>query len=285
MEAAMKIFPMIPLVFLAPAAGAQTITQNQIQHVTTSLNHLTILEFGQPITTLAVGDPDNFQIERHGDKVFVKPLRDGVSTNLFVWTATREISYELDPAGQLASMDVLIRTDAAPNSRASVQVATEPSDEEIRKIASLVLSQALMGVEDIVRDPRKSSTGRVEVDLDQIYRTRDQLFVRYSITNLTQSPFRVTSPDISRPLPTERPISLVSLRDHQLAPRTFSAFKAKQSTSVPVLRAECASRDLAPGEKTGGVISFQRPAGDAPELYEFSFGRDQSGPLRVEAVF
>lgn len=277
----MKMFPMIPLAFLAAATVAQTITQNQIQHVATSLNHLTVLEFGEPVTTLAVGNADDFQIERHGDKVFLKPLRDGVSTNLFVWTATREISYELDPAGQLATMDVLIRTEPAPNSR----VSAEPSDEEIRKIASLVLAQAMMGVEDIAREPAKPSAGRVEVDLDEVYRTRDQLFIRYSIANLTQSPFRVTAPEVSAPLPTERPVSLVSLRDHQLAPKTFSAFKAKQSKSVPVLRAECASCDLAPGEKTAGVISFQRPVADAPALYEFTFGRDQNGSLRVEAVF
>jgi len=67
--------------------------------------------FGEPVTTLAVGDGDSFQIERHEDKVFIKPLQQGVSTNLFVWTASRELSYELDPSGSLSSMDVLIRTD------------------------------------------------------------------------------------------------------------------------------------------------------------------------------
>ncbi len=51
----MRMFPIIPLSFMVAAAGAQTITQNQIQHVATSLNHLTVLEFGEPVTTLAVG--------------------------------------------------------------------------------------------------------------------------------------------------------------------------------------------------------------------------------------
>ena len=72
------------------AAGAQTTGQGQIRHVETSMNHLTVLEFGEPVTTLAIGDADNFQIERHEDKVFIKPLQQGVSTNLFVWTASRE---------------------------------------------------------------------------------------------------------------------------------------------------------------------------------------------------
>ena len=97
----MKTLTTISLVLAAAAAGAQTTSQTQIRHIETSLNHLTVLEFGEPVTTLAIADPDSFQVERHDDKVFVKPLREGVSTNLFVWTASRELSYELDPAGQL----------------------------------------------------------------------------------------------------------------------------------------------------------------------------------------
>ena len=132
-----------------------------------------------------------------------------------------------------------------------------------------------MGAEDIAPISEGAEAGRVEVD-EQVYRTRDQLFIRYSIANLTQSPFRVTAPDISRPIPTERPVSLVSLRDHQLAPKAFSASRRK--TGVPVLRAECASHDLAPGQKTEGH-QLSGPAGDA--THEFTFGRDQNGPLRV----
>ena len=111
----MKTLTTICLVLAAAAAGAQTTSQSQIRHIETSLNHLTVLEFGEPVRTLAIADPDSFQVERHDDKVFVKPLREGVSTNLFVWTASRELSYELDPAGQLRAMDVLVRTEPASN--------------------------------------------------------------------------------------------------------------------------------------------------------------------------
>ena len=117
----MKTLMTICLVLAVAAAGAQTTSQCQIRHIETSLNHLTVLEFGESVTTLAIADPDSFQVERHDDKVFVKPLREGVSTNLFVWTASRELSYELDPAGQLAAMDVLVRTDPPPNPHTSAQ--------------------------------------------------------------------------------------------------------------------------------------------------------------------
>lgn len=109
----MKMLITIPFALAVAAAGAQTTNQNQIRHLQTSLNHLTVLEFDEPVSTLAVADPDSFEVERHDDKVFVKPVREGVATNLFVWTASRQLSFELDPAGQLAKMDVLKRLSAS----------------------------------------------------------------------------------------------------------------------------------------------------------------------------
>jgi hypothetical protein len=280
----MKMFMTIFLMFPVAVAGAQTTSQSQIRHIETSLNHLTVLEFGESVTTLAIADPDSFQVERHDDKVFVKPLREGVSTNLFVWTASRELSYELDPAGQLSAMDVLVRTVPPPNPHTSAQAAAEPSDAEIRNIASLVLTQAMMGVEDIAHDADKHPADRVEVTLDQVFRAKDRIYIRYSVANQTKAPFRVTTPDVSAPLPTEQPVSLVSLRDHQITSRTFAAFKVKQGSNLPVMQAESVTRDLAPGEKTTEVISIGSSPATEPQIYQLSFGADQNGSLQVEAV-
>ena len=280
----MKTITIFFLALGAIAAGAQTTSSNQIRHIETSLNHLTVLEFGESVTTLAIADPDSFQVERHDDKVFVKPIRDGVSTNLFVWTTSRELSYELDPPGPLAQMDVLVRTEPVPNPHTSMQASAEPSDAEMRKIASLVLTQAMMGVEGIVHDAEKLATGRVEVDLEQVYRAKDRIYIRYSVTNQTKSPFRVTTPDVCAPVPTEQPISLVSLRNHQITARTFTSFKTTQVSGLTVMQAESAVRDLAPGEKTTGVIGIGISTGNPPQIYQLNFGADQTGPLKVEAV-
>jgi hypothetical protein len=280
----MKTLTTISLALAVAAAGAQTTSQSQIRHIETSLNHLTVLEFGESVTTLAIADPDSFQIERHDDKVFVKPLREGVSTNLFIWTTSREMSYELDPAGQLAAMDVLVRTEPAPKQHVNAQASAEPSDAEIRKIASLVLTQAMMGVEGIVRDPEKRAADRVEVDVEQVYRAKDRLYIRYSIANPSRFPFRVTNPDVCAPLPSEQPISLVSLRNHQINSQTFAAFKARQVSGISVIQAESGARDLAPGEKTTGVISIGSSTDNPPQIYQLNFGADHNGPLKVEVV-
>ena len=271
------------LIVVATATGAQTTSQNQVRHIATSLNHLTVLEFGETVTTLAIGDLDSFEVERSGDKVLIKPLQQGVSTNLFVWTATRELNYELDPAGPVGTMDVLINA-APPSAARPVRAAVEPSDEEIHRIASLVMIQALTGAEVITHDGARRSPGRIEVDLDQIYRAKDRLYIRYSVTDLTNTPFRVVSPDVYAPEPRRQPVSLVSLRDHQLTQKTFSQFKAKQGLQLPVLQNSTTVQDLAPGEKTTGVVSVEISLGDRPQLYQLDFGVDQSGPVRVEAV-
>jgi hypothetical protein len=282
-EAAVKVLTIATIVLATVAAGAQTTTQTQIRHIETSLNHLTILEFGESVTTLAVADPDSFQIERHDDKVFIKPLREGVSTNLFLWTATRELSYELDPAGRLGQMDVMVRAEPAPSSRVSTQASAEPSDAEISKIASLVLTRAMMGVEDMVHDPEKHTTGRVLVDLEQVYRAKDRIYIRYSVANQTRDSFRVTAPEVCAAVPSVQPIALLSLKNHQIASHTFKAFKTKQGSDIDV-QAEPATRDLAPGEKATGVVSIGTSADSSPQMYQLNFGSDRSGPLKVEAV-
>jgi hypothetical protein len=268
------------LVLAASVAGAQTVTQGQIRHIETSLNHLTVLDFGEPVTTLAVADSESFQVEQHGDKVLIKPVRDGVSTNLFVWTASRQFSYELDAAGQLASMDVLVSE--APG--ATKKVAAEPSDAEIQKVASLVLTQTMMGAENITRDFEKRRDDRVEINLEQVYRAKDRIYIRYTAVNQSDAPFRLTSPGVHRASLPEHTISLLSLRDHQITPQAYSAFKVSSGPALEVLEAESAARDLASGQKTTGVISFAAAQDGTPRLYQLNFGSDQNQSLTVAAV-
>ena len=234
----MKRFWTLFFVVAVAAAEAQTTGQGQIRHVETSMNHLTVLEFGEPITTLAIGDADSFQVERHEDKVFIKPLLQGISTNLFVWTASRELSYELDPSGSLASMDVSIHADPAPNPRANAQSDEELSEEKFHKIASLVLTQMLSGAEDIAQDSTKATHNRIEVTLEQVYRTGDQIYIRYSVTNRTEAPFRVTTPIVYAQTPSQNTVSLTNLHDHQLKRKTYESLKAQRGVALEVAQTE-----------------------------------------------
>ena len=281
----MKLPILVCCVAAATAAGAQTTNQSQVRHVETSLNHLTVLEFNEPVTTIALADTDSFQVERHDDKIFVKPLREGVATNLFVWTASRELSYELDPAGQLASMDVLIRAEPAVHPHSgSANAEAAVANAEPQRAPSEVLAEAMLAAESIVDDNHKESSDRISVVLNLVYRAKDQLYVRYTVTNGTRSPWRLTTPDIDTLLASQQPVSIVSLRDHQLSPEVFASFKAKLGPNAVVNRADVANKDLPPGQKTSGVLGIRYGSGSAPQLFQFNFGNDAKGSLVVAAV-
>ncbi len=66
----------------------------------TTQNHLSVLEFNEPVKEVAVGS-SNFKVEWRENKVFVQPLEPDAATNLFVWTASGRQNYELVPAGSV----------------------------------------------------------------------------------------------------------------------------------------------------------------------------------------
>src|SRR6185295_14598486 len=81
----------------------------------TSMNHLTIVELAEPVTLAAAGSP-LFKIERRDNKVFIQPLEEGASTNLFVWTGSGPWSYELVPAKSIETTHFAIDQQAATSS-------------------------------------------------------------------------------------------------------------------------------------------------------------------------
>src|ERR1700688_4554280 len=76
----------------------ETPSRERVVRVQTAMNHLTVIEVAEPVTTVAVGSPQSFKVERRENKVFIQPLVENVSTNLFIWTATTRLNYELVPA-------------------------------------------------------------------------------------------------------------------------------------------------------------------------------------------
>src|SRR5260370_13755579 len=87
--------------------------RGDITHVATALDHLTVLEFGEPVTMAATGS-SAFEIERHENRDFVKPLKAGVSTHLFVCSPFARFNYELDAPGEVKAMNFAVDNAIAP---------------------------------------------------------------------------------------------------------------------------------------------------------------------------
>ena len=86
---------------------SQTSDRSQVVHLKTALNHLTVIELREPVIQVATGS-QSFKVEWRENKVFVQPTEPDASTNLFIWTASQRLNYELEPAGAVTSMDFAV---------------------------------------------------------------------------------------------------------------------------------------------------------------------------------
>src|SRR5262249_18285547 len=78
--------------------------RTRITRVETAMNHLTVIEVGDPVEQVAAGSA-SYKVEWRGNKVFVQPLEPDAQTNLFIWTRSgARLNYELAPAGAVEKM-------------------------------------------------------------------------------------------------------------------------------------------------------------------------------------
>ena len=170
----------------------ETPSREHVVQVQTAMNHLTVIEVGEPVTTVAVGSPQSFKVERRENKVFIQPLVESVSTNLFIWTESTRLNYELVPAiSDAGQMDFAIdypgrnrrhrRPSQSPPSRLPYAPAVPGEmllkSTPVRLIGLAAAPKANLGV--LIRD---------------VYRRQDEVFIRYSIENRSSQTLRTGRP-------------------------------------------------------------------------------------------
>src|SRR5258708_30395699 len=222
-----------------------------VVHVATALNHLTVLEFHEPVTMAAAGSSD-FQIEREANKVFVKPVKSGAATDLFVWTASRRFAYELEITQEVKNMNFAI--DNAPPAPAQRPVV----DIETNQSADVVLTRALLGAEEIKHTRARAAKNQVSVRVEQVFRTPSAVYIHYRIENNSNLFYRVNTPGAYELKIDASPISLGSLAHTQLDRATIKKLGGMQELALPVALAEAEADDLHPGETIRGVISIRQ---------------------------
>ena len=103
----MKKTVFLALLIALAAANGQTINteksdRSKVIRVQTLMNHLSIIELAEPVTEVAAGS-SSYKVEWRGNKVFVQPLEPEATTNLFIWTASGRLNYELVAVSAAAS--------------------------------------------------------------------------------------------------------------------------------------------------------------------------------------
>ena len=230
-----------------------TPSPNAVVHVATALNHLTVLEFHEPVTMAAAGSSD-FQIEREANKVFVKPIKSGAATDLFVWTASRRFAYELEITQEVKDMNFAIdnaQQAPVPTPKPVVETNTD-------QFADVVLTRALLGAEEIKQRSTRKAKGQVSVRVEQVFRTRSTFYIHYTIKNNSGLSYRMNMPQAYQLQIDDSPISLASLAHTQLDRAMLEELGDTQELALPVANAEAELDNLHPGETTQGVVSIRK---------------------------
>src|SRR5271169_3889638 len=148
--------------------------RNKITRLGTTQNHLSVIELGEPVTQVAAGS-SSFKIEWRDNKVFIQPLDPDATTNLFIWTASGRLSYELVPAPSVAEMHFAIDQEPRPTV-AKLPVPEKPVEDPRAAEEARIASEMLLASTPVRLAGETKNHTRVEVILKDIYRKDDRIY-------------------------------------------------------------------------------------------------------------
>ena len=234
----------------------------QIIHLKTALNHLTVIELREPVLQVAAGS-QSFKVEWRENKVFVQPTEPDASTNLFVWTSSQRLNYELEPAGSVAVMDFAVDQELPPQPKPTSVKPQEPSPTEV-----------LLSGQPVRLESAKPSTRSVEVRIRDLYEKDGRLLVRYAVRNNSAHAYEVTTPSVYVLPGVRYPQSLYGLVDSQLGDREASRLDIKKQSPVAVIEGHVQSSHLQPGQQCLGLVALRIPPSKEPMVLRFQFAND-----------
>jgi hypothetical protein len=261
---AVLLAAVVPVV--AQKIATETSDRSRIVHLKTALNHLTVIEVTEPVVQVAAGSP-SFKVEWRENKVFVQPTEADASTNLFIWTATERLNYELEPAASIASMDFAVDQAPAPN-----LAALKPASAAPPHPASPSITELLLAGRPVRLQPSKQRANKpVEVWISDLYEKDGRVLVRYALRNHGTQPYSISTPQVYQLDGVRYPQSLYSLVDSQLGDEQVAKLKIKQQTPVRVLDGQLQPSQIAPGQEAVGVVTLQLGSSTQPTVLRFQF--------------
>ena len=253
--------------------------RNKITRLGTTQNHLSVIELGEPVTQVAAGS-SSFKIEWRENKVFIQPLEPDATTNLFIWTASGRLSYELVPAGSVEQMHFAIDQDPT-----TVQAKKDGTG---RTCAGRRTTQDTCGHADGESRPSRW------LDLQETTRkwrsccrtfTRRMAASTFGMPSSTEAGRSTlpAAPEVFTLNSPRAPQSLIPLANSQLA--GDYQLKWKGEARVPVVHTELQAPVVRPGQTAHGVIAFDLPTASEPgvrTVVKLAFPADAAG--KVSAV-
>jgi hypothetical protein len=263
----------------------QPVNPNAVTPVHTALDHVSILLLPEKITRVAAGS-DAMQVEWHANSVFIKPLKGGQATNLMVWTEHQMSTYELEAPGDVRAMSSVIDETAPELSQSQSQrAAAQEADREAKQlITDSVIGSTLLAANPVISRDIEPAKDYVSVQIKEVVRSGNSLYVRFAVTNSSDHPYRVIAPNVFTIVPSRKEQLVDALRNCQIADKTTDKFQAHQSAQVKVRGTALPKQDVAPGGTVEGVLALDRTDNQSAGIYQFVFGDDGEHRIQATAV-
>ncbi len=254
----------------------------KVTRVETAMNHLTVIELAEPVTLAAAGSP-SFKIERRDNKVFIQPLEEGVSTNLFIWTGSGRWNYELVPAVSVETMHFAVDQQVSRSSETH-----EPATSTVDSRSSHSFAEEMLLFAKPIRNPGvKFGTTEVAVFITDVFRKDDQLFVRYRIDNRSTHPYLAGQPEVFGLQSAHSQISLHAYRYSQVGPEFEKKIRSRTQTRIAAVECDVPSEPIPPGEVATGILILHAPPttdDDEPAILRFVFPVDGQKPTSLTLI-
>jgi hypothetical protein len=277
----LKILLMLVLAAQPQRIETQYPDRSKVTRLGTAMNHLTIIELAEPVTMAAAGSP-LFKIERRENKVFIQPLEEGASTNLFVWTGSGRWNFELVPAGSVETMHFAIDQ---PNPPAPKSDAAPPKTNPDSGTYPSLAEEMLLFAKPIRSIDRKSDRTAVGIVVTEVYRKNDLLFIRYVVDNRSTRPYVIGQPEVFALESPHSETSLQVLRDSQVGPDIEKKIRSPRQTRLATGDCDTPSEPLPPGEAATGILTVQLAMTSMePTVLRLLFLSDGREPISLTLV-
>jgi hypothetical protein len=255
----------------------QKADREKILHVQTALNHLTVIEMTEPVSTVALGSPA-FKVEWRENRVFVEPSEPDVSTNLFVWTPSGRFNYELDAAGTVPQMDFAI--DQAPGPVTRSTSTNRLDNAAVRSSGDTIITRKT--VRFLGQAAQKNHIAIYVTDFSE---GQGQIFIHYSIRNGTDRAYIPGTPQVVALQAPRYHESLYTLKSSQLGLDETLLLKTTGEVPIPLASSEIRLSEIEPGQDTTGILAIKLPADRVePTVIRLAFTPSPAGPVNATLV-
>jgi hypothetical protein len=270
------------LVIAAPLWAQKIFTakpgRDQIVRVETALNHLTVIQLASPVLSVAAGS-QAFKVEWRGERVFVEPVEAGVSTNLFIWTRSGRLNYDLEPAGPVDEMDFAI--DGPAPKGIDPPAARTAGKKSPQADPMKDAEQWMLGGTPVKQQHWKTEKHRVQVMVRDLFRENGELYIRYSVENGTRKPYSPGTPKVYEVRTNASADALLTHVYTQLDGGSADSEDAWRP--LKMVGSDLRAQTIAPGKDTVGVVGVKLP-GSGSAVLKLDLAEDGGHPVGAVVV-